>query len=227
MKIVSVLLARTNYCKRIQHKPLVKLGDAHLIEYTLHTMRELQNLSCVNESYVFTDNEQTKEIVKAYKLNVRNKILENKEGNHYTSQELEYYNKEMQADIIILFQLTSPFRDLQLIQKWIQEFPLYSINCALTVRPVNLNLYTENGDRVWPLNGRTYQNNQTLYRETGSLYIFHKKQIRKNHITDGKRKLLQDPYDFDIDTYDDLERAELFLKKERIKAENYIFEEKK
>ena len=227
MKIVSVLLARTNYCKRIQQKPLVKLGDVHLIEWTLHTMRELQNNSYVNESYVFTDNEQTKEIIESYKLNVRDKILENKEGKHYTSEELKEYNKEMQADTIVLFQLTSPFRDLETIQKWIREFPAYCVNCALTVRPVNLNLYMENGDRIWPVNSRTYQNNQTLYKETGSVYIFHKKQIDKGHITNGKRKLLIDPYNFDIDTYDDLERAELFLKKERIKTENYIIEEKK
>ena len=50
----------------------------------------------------------------------------------------------------------------------------------------------------------------------------HKSQIDKQHITDGKRKLLIDPYNFDIDTYEELERAELFLKKERVKAENYI-----
>ena len=46
--------------------------------------------------------------------------------------------------------------------------------------------------------------------------------LAANGVVLVKRKLLIDPYDFDIDTYEDLERAELFLKKERIKAENYI-----
>jgi CMP-N-acetylneuraminic acid synthetase len=221
MKVVNVLLARTNYCKRIQQKPLVKLGGVHLIEWTLQIMKQLKY-----ESYVFTDNETTKEIVESYGLNVRDKLLENKEGIHYTSEELKEYNKEMKADVIVLFQLTSPFRDFKTVQNWIDNFPLYSVNVAFTVRPINLNLYMENGDRIWPIN-RTYQNNQTLYKETGSVYIFHKKQIEKTHLTNGKRKLLIDSYNFDIDTYDDLERAEMFLKKEQIKAENYIFEEKK
>jgi CMP-N-acetylneuraminic acid synthetase len=217
MKIVTVLLARTNYCKRIPKKPLVKLGSVYLIEWTLHTMRDLSY-----PAYVFTDNNQTKQIAENYRCIVRDKILESPSGMHRTSEELKYYNKEMQADIIILFQLTSPFRDFELVKEWIKEFPLYSVKCALTVRPINLNLYMENGDRIWPVTGRNYQNNKTLYKETGSVYIFHKSQIEKNHITDGKRKLLIDPYDFDIDTYDDLERAELFLKKEKIKYENNI-----
>lgn len=209
MKTVCVLLARIG-SKRIPNKPLVKLEGRPLVEYTLAIMK---HLPC--PGYTFSDSEEVRIIAESYGVHAREKVLENKKGIHFTSQELTYYNREMQADIIVLFQLTSPFRDIDLVKKWIEEFPTYSVNCALTVRPVNLNLYMENGDRIWPQN-RTY-NNQVLYKETGSVYIFHKSQISKQHFTLGKRKLLMDPYDFDIDTYDDLKRAEQFLREERIK----------
>lgn len=205
MKIVLVLLARTNYCKRIPKKPLVELGGKCLIEYTLHTMACLPY-----PSYVFSDNEVTKSLAENYKLNARDKILENKEGKHYTQEELKEYNKEMKADIIVLFQLTSPFRKLDQIRQWIEEFPIYNVNCALTVYPIMDVFYDEQGKRIWPVY-REYQNNKRLYKETGSMYIFYKKQIEKDHITLGTRKLLFDSYNFDIDTYDDLKQAELFL----------------
>jgi len=207
MNIALVLLARIG-SKRIPKKPLVKLGGKYLIEWTLNIMRQLPY-----PSYIFSDSEQVKDIVREYKLNARDKILENKEGKHYTSEELKEYNKEMNADIIVLFQSTSPFKNLELINQWILEFPLYNVNCAFTVYPVIGIFYTEDGKRIWPIY-RGYENNKRLYKETGSIYIFEKEQIEKDHITLGTKKLLIDPYDFDIDTYEDLKEAELFLKEE-------------
>lgn len=221
MRIVTVLLARTG-SKRIPKKPLVKLDGIPLIEYTLYSMSQLDY-----PGYIFTDSNEVREIINKYKLNARDKILENRKGIHFTSQELTFYNKEMKADIIVLFQLTSPFRDIELVKKWIEEFPNYCVNCAFTVKEIKLNLYMNNGTRIWPIN-RNYDNSEnTLYKETGSIYIFHASQINKRHITDGKRKLLIDPYDFDIDTYEDLERAEMFLQREKIKVEYNIIEERK
>lgn len=204
MKIVSILLARTNFCKRIPKKPLAILGGRYLVEYTLHHMSMLPY-----PGYVFSDSEDVRVLAEQFKLNSGEKILENKNGIHYTSQELKYYNQSINADIIVLFQCTSPFRDMELVKEWIEKFPYWGVNCALTVRPIKLNLYLKDGSRIFPIN-RSY-NNQELYKETGSIYIFSKNQIEKNHITDGTRKLLNDPYNFDIDTYDDLDRAEKFI----------------
>lgn len=208
MKIVLVLLARIG-SKRIPKKPLTTLGGKPLIEWTLETMARFSY-----PSYVFTDSQEIWDLVLKYNLNPREKILENKEGKHYTSEELQHYNKEMKADVIVLFQLTSPFRDVEMIDEWINNFQYYNVNCALTVYPVKDIFYNKDGERVFPIH-RGYQNNNILYKETGSLYIFEKKQIEKNHLTDGTRKLLIDSYNFDIDTYDDLQRAELYLKQEK------------
>jgi len=212
MKIVCVLLARIG-SKRIPQKLLQLLGGRPLVEHTLFTMSQLPY-----PSYVFSDSEIIRNMANDYNLNARNKILENEKGVHFTSQELKHYNIEMNADIMVLFQATSPFRDLDLLKKWIVEYPYYGVNCALTVREINLNLYLGDGTRVYPVN-RNYNNssNQKLYKETGSVYIFSKSQIEKNHLTDGKRKLLIDPYDFDIDTWDDLDRAERFIQEAKRK----------
>lgn len=211
MKIVQVLLARTNFCKRIPKKPLVNLGGLHLIEWTLMVMEYLPY-----EGYVYTDNDEVKSLVKKYGLNARPKIYENEAGKHYTREELKEYNKEMQADIIVMYQLTSPFRDIEATGKWIEEFPGYNVDCALSVYQLSPDiLYSEDGERVWP-QIRTYQNNKVLFKETGSIYIFKKEQIEKSHLTLGKRKLLLDPWYFDIDTYEDLQQAEEYVKANRL-----------
>lgn len=203
MKIVTVLLARIG-SKRIPKKNIILLGGRPLVEYTIAHMSALPY-----PGYVFTDSEIIKTLAEKYNLNARDKVLENEKGIHFTSQELKHYNKEMFADIIVLFQCTSPFRDLDLVTEWIEKYPYWGVNCALTVRPIKEVLYLKDGTRLFPQN-RDY-NIQELYKETGSVYIFSKGQIEKNHITDGSRKLLNDPYDFDIDTYEELDRAERFL----------------
>lgn len=212
MKIASILLARIG-SKRIKEKPLIRLGGKHLIEWTLAIMKELPY-----PGYVYSDSNQVRSIVNSHGLNSRNKILENKDGIHHTQEELREYNKEIKADILVLFQLTSPFRNIDTVKEWIKMFPLFNTNCALTVYPVKDIFYDQNAERIWPTY-RGYQNNQRLYKETGSMYIFWKDQIEKNHITAGTRKLLIDSYDFDIDEYEDLEQAENFLKKELKKSE--------
>jgi CMP-N-acetylneuraminic acid synthetase len=212
MKIVCVLLARIG-SKRIPKKLLAPLGDRPLVDYTLSAMAMLPY-----PSYVFSDSPEIQELTKYYGLEARDKILENSKGIHFTSQELKEYNKEMMADIIVLFQATSPFRDIDSVKSWIEQFPYQGVNCAFTVRPIKLNLYSKDGTRVWPTN-RNYDNkNDSLFKETGSVYIFPSSQIEKRHLTDGKRKLLMDPYDFDIDTYDDLKRANQFLNDQKNKT---------
>jgi CMP-N-acetylneuraminic acid synthetase len=206
MKIVQVLLARCNYCKRIPNKPLVKLGEVHLIEWTLSVMRTLPY-----ESHVYSDNKQVRELAENYGCYSHPKLYENEKGIHYTRDELKVYNQDLQANIIVMYQLTSPFRNIPEVQKWIEDFPVTGADCALTVKKVEPDVfYKSNGDRIWP-EYRTYQNKQELYRETGSVYIFWKKQIEKQHLTLGNRKLLIDPYGFDIDTFSDLKKAETFI----------------
>jgi CMP-N-acetylneuraminic acid synthetase len=209
MKTAIIILARGQYSKRIPYKPLVDFMGKPLIEWTLSITDQLPY-----DTYVYTDMDEIKNVCKKYSCNVRDKILESEEGLHRTQEELQEYNKEIQADIIILMQVTSPLRDINKIQEWIKKFHLGLYDCGIAAYRLEDGFYyNEHGLRMnYYINERAYNQDkafkQVLYKETGSFYIFKAEQISKNHITDTHNLVIfEDPYNIDINTYQDLERA--------------------
>jgi N-acylneuraminate cytidylyltransferase len=203
MKIAVVLLARAKYSKRIPFKPYVKLGSKHLIEYTLEFMERLPF-----QRHVYLDYEPLKEVAKNYNVEIHDKILESETGVHRTNEELLEYNKEINADVFILLQCTSPFRSLTKVLNALEEFMLHDFDCAMSVYRFNRYIYDQSGNK---LNNKVRSYNKDIknsFVETGSFYIFRKEQLYKEHITDGKRLLIEDKFDIDIDTLEDLKNVE-------------------
>ena len=210
-KIATVILARGKYSKRIPHKPLADCGGKKLIEHTLDFA-----LSLPYPTYVYTDMEEIKNICARYLVPVRDKLYENKNGLHRTGEELQKYNEEIGADVLILLQVTSPVRDVNLAKEWVRDFLLSGMDCGIAVHKEDGYFYEINSTAVnYSRQDRRYNDNTNvktpLYRETGSFYIFHKRQIDKNHITNGQVILFEDPYDIDINTPEDLKKAEAYL----------------
>lgn len=203
MHIAIVILARGRYSKRIKNKPLVKINKKTLIEYTLDVCDYLEY-----PIWVYTDLDKVKKICKKYKVNVRDKKYESETGAHQTTRELKEYNNEIQADVIILLQVTSPFRNIKKVKEWIQDFNSNNYDCGLAAYK-DTGFYYEDNKPLYNIKERDYNSKEikSLYKETGSFYIFKVSQLDKNHITNGKIKIYEDIYNIDINTQEDLRRA--------------------
>lgn len=134
---------------------------------------------------------------------------------HKTAQEIKWTN--IDADVFILLQVTSPFRNHKQIEQAINDFIKNDYDCGLNVKRMPIGLYynaTAN-EINFKQAERTYNqcNKQLLFKETGSFYIFKKHMLDKKHILDSKNKVLfEDLYNIDIDNEDDLRDIECKLK---------------
>jgi CMP-N-acetylneuraminic acid synthetase len=215
MKVVCVCLARIG-SKRLPKKLLKPFAGKELIRYTFDTMKELQknDIDC----YVYSDSQEIRDIAKEYNINDRAKLFENKEGKHHTAKELIEYNNEYNADIIILLQGTSPFRYSEIIMIGVNRIKKKFCDCIFSghliknrfcyLEPDIANFNRENRD----FNGSKNLKLNNLWIETGSFYIFNKKQLKKKHITCGEMLAIEDKYNIDIDTIEDFNKAEYLYK---------------
>lgn len=132
--------------------------------------------------------------------------------DHKTNEEIKSFN--LYADIYILLQVTSPLRDFSGVKCQVNHFlrntDKYDLGLHVyKMRPgyyytggVESNFFAEHRDD----NGCS--DKLDLFRETGSLYIFKKEMLEKDYIGHTYRKVLYEtPYNVDIDTKEDLEKA--------------------
>lgn len=206
-KIAVIILARGKYSKRIPQKPLAILKGKTLIEHTLDFAIQFPY-----PVWIYTDLDEIKNICNTYvNVNVRDKKYETPDGIHRTSKEILEYNKEIQADIFILLQVTSPFRDIENAKIWIDDFLGSECDCGFAGYKIPGYFYIND---IFPINyvkdKRTYNegNYCCLTKETGSFYIFRKEQLQKNHFMNGNLLFFEDLYNIDINTIEDLKKAE-------------------
>jgi len=190
---------------RIKNKNLSIIGGKTLIERTLDTCKELPY-----DTFVFTDSEKIKKISLQHGAEVRDKVYESPSGVHHTKSELLFYNESILADVIILLQVTSPFRDSSKVKIWIKDFLKSGNDCGVAAHPMRGFFYQ--GKCLYNQKDRDYNSTgeKTVYKETGSFYIFKKQNILLNHFVGGKIGVYEDPYNVDINTQKDLEKARGF-----------------
>lgn len=198
--IATFILARKN-SKRIPGKNMIPFLGRPLVEWSILFARKLEY-----PVYVFTDFDEVRAIARQHGCFVRDKMYENENGVHYTGMELEIYNHEVKADHIVLLQPTSPLRDYEVIKSGIEQYFIGDYDCVFSVKKNEKPIYTKEG---LPLNFTPSYNRQCkTYEETGSFYMFKRQQIAKNHITVGDMLMVLDKYGVDINTMEDVTRAE-------------------
>lgn len=201
------VLCRGKYSKRIRKKPLSRINGKTLVEYTLDVCKQLPY-----ETFLFTDLQEVKNIASIYDVNIREKVYESPIGTHRTKEEIIFYNEKIGADIIILLQVTSPFRDIEKVKEWIHDFMNSDYDCGIAAYRQDGFFYQK--EALYNLKSRDYNSNgmRPVFKETGSFYIFRFGNIKKNHFINGKIKIYEDPYDIDINTIEDLEKARKYDK---------------
>lgn len=207
-KIATVILARCKYSKRIPKKILTKINGETLIEHTVKHALKLRY-----PIYVYTDYGDVVRKIKKYNVNIRKKLYDDESGTHRTDEELKKYNEEIQADVLILLQATSPYRNIGKVEKWIEEFVYSKADCGIAAYKLEDGFYYNISGKAYNYKKQYRKYNQkesikeNVYKETGSFYIFKIKQIDKNHITNtNKLMIFEDPYNIDINTIEDLKK---------------------
>jgi N-acylneuraminate cytidylyltransferase len=205
MNIVCICLARKN-SKRIPNKNFKLFNGKPLIHYTAELMNKLEY-----KTYIYTDDNNIKNYINNNfkSIEVKEKPERYAQDNHLTDEELLFYNQTLNADIIVLLQATSPFRNIDDLNNAIKDFINKDADCGITVKKLDNKYYYFNDKCNYDKNERSYNgcNKDFVYKETGSFYIFKKDQLLKNHITNGKLIFFDDPYDIDIDTLSDFNNA--------------------
>lgn len=122
---------------------------------------------------------------------------------------------ELDADIYVLLSPTSPFRDAALYRQTILDFAADTwARVLVSLTPCRPGRYYD-GCRQ-PVNFEQGQKTTPLYRESGALFIFRRVQLGERYFLDcdpEDRRTFLDPVGIDIDTEEDWQAAEAYLKK--------------
>ena len=206
MKIVSLILARGG-SKGIPSKNIIDLNGKPLISYTIQASQK----SNVHSTWVSTDCQKIKNISEKLNANVidRPKVIS---GDFSKSEEaLLHFAKQIDFDILVFIQPTSPLLKAEDINKGIElllndndcnsVFSVYKQHWlprwSLDMKPIS-----------WDVNNRPMrQEVNEEYIENGAFYITKKADLLNSKLRySGKKNVVVMPYlrSFQIDTLDDL-----------------------
>ena len=210
MKIVAFTPSRLN-SQRVPQKNIKMLGRMPLVNYALETMNRIRS---IDEIVVFASESSICNYIRPdlkYRLIERPVFLDTQEAK--VQDLLREFLKANDADIILMFHLTSPFLRPETVDECIEKvrdgeydsaFTAFSIDrrCWFKGRPLNFSSINENPEQLEPV------------IVEHSLYIFRRKVFE----TTGRRisvnpyiKIVDQIEGHDIDTPEDFRIAELIV----------------
>ena len=210
MKIVAFTPSRLN-SQRVPQKNIKMLGGMPLVNYALETMNRVRS---IDEIVVFASESSICNYIRPdlkYRLIERPAFLDTQEAK--VQDLIREFLKADDADIILMFHLTSPFLRPETVDECIEKvrngeydsaFTAFSIDrrCWFKGRPLNFSSINENPEQLEPV------------IVEHSLYIFRRKVFE----TTGRRisvnpyiKIVDQIEGHDIDTPEDFRIAELIV----------------
>ena len=208
MKIVSIILARGG-SKGIKNKNIISINNKPLISYVIEASKD----SLVNETWVSTDDKKIADISKKYGANVLIRPKELATDISQSEDALIHFAEEVEFDVLVFIQPTSPLLKPQDINKGLEIFNTSdSVFSAYKEHWVG-RWNKSNSDRCkplhWNINNRPRrQDVEEVYVENGAFYITSKKRLLESKYRySGKIGCYEMPFyrSFQIDTYEDLE----------------------
>lgn len=208
MKIVSVILARGG-SKGIPKKNIIKLKDNPLISYVIKESLK----SNVNETWVCTDDSEIGEISKIFGAKVLYRPSELALDNSKSEESLLFFSKNIDFDIMVFIQPTSPLLTYEYINKGIDlilEGKYESVFSAYKEHWLPRWTISENPKPInWEIGNRPMrQDMPETFVENGAFYIISKNNLLKNKLRYNLNVGIIDmPYSksFQVDSNDDLE----------------------
>jgi len=195
------------------NKPLI----AHSIEYA-------KNSNLINKIYVSTDSNRIASISSSYGVQIIKRPKDISTDTASTESAIEHAISSMTPvpDIIVLLQPTSPLRPKNSLTDAINKFIEHSYDSLLSLSPIHGFIWNIKNNKVIP--NYDYKNrprrqdileNEKIYKENGSLYIFTVQNFKnsKNRLG-GKigHIIFDEEYGYEIDTKNDLSIIESISK---------------
>lgn len=219
-KIVSIIPARGG-SKGIPRKNLIKINRIPLVAHSIKTSKGSRY---VQETYVSTDDAEIAKVAKNYGAKVIKRPKKYASDTASSESVLLHFAKEIDFDILVFLQCTSPLTSPKDIDGAVKQFLSKKHDSLLSV--------TENtggflcGGFLWNGKGKPInydykkrprrQEIGMIYRENGALYIMRKKGLlkHKNRLY-GKPGLYVMPRlrSFEIDEPSDFKFLGVWLKK--------------
>mgnify|MGYP006142004885 CR=1 FL=1 len=200
MKVVSLIPARKG-SKGIPNKNLVDLCGKPLIYYAIEASRR----SLVKETWVSSDSEEILNISEKFGVKTIKRPLELSDDNASSESVLLHFAKNVDFDILVFIQCTSPLIQFNDINQGIEKMKKF--DSVVSVSETNQMFWDSNGP-LYDINNRVRrQDGIKRYLETGSFFITTKKNLLKfkNRLS-GNIGFVEIPKSrsFDIDCYEDL-----------------------
>lgn len=207
MKIVSFIPIKLNN-QRLPGKNLMELEGKPLCNYIFNT---INSVDLIDEKYVYCSDDKIKDYIpNGIKYLKRDKYLD---GFQVKGLEIiDYFVKDVDADIYVLTHVTQPFTSAESIKKGLEKVMYEGYDSAFSCVKLQ--------DYCWykgkPLNYDmkdivTTQNLEPVYMETGAFFIFRKEVFTKLHQRIGVNPYMCEISQIeavDIDTYEDFKFAE-------------------
>ena len=203
MKIVSLITARGG-SKEIPMKNIVEINKKPLIWYSINASLNSQ----VDETWLSTDSEKIKEIALECGSKVINRPDNISTGQSQSEEALLHFADNIDFDIIVFIQPTSPFISPKYINQGLEKMNQY--NSVFTVTKEHwLPRWDLNINPIdWNIDQRPMrQERPTTYVEAGMFYITTKKELLKSKLRySGKIGVIEIPLhdSFQIDSENDL-----------------------
>jgi len=211
MKVVSLILARGG-SKGIPNKNIINLNGNPLIYYTANASL----ISNVNETWVSTDCDKIKKVAQNVGCKVIDRPKEISGDNSKSDEALVHFAENIDFDILVFIQPTSPLLKSSDINKGLLKMQKYDSVFSVT-KEHWIPRWTEKGEPVnWDINNRPMrQDIEETYIENGAFYITTKKQLMNSKLRyGGNIGMVEMPLhrSFQIDTTEDLKLIGKLLK---------------
>ena len=203
MKIVSLITARGG-SKEIPMKNIVEINNKPLIWYSINASLH----SNVHETWVSTDSEEIKNIALDCKAKVITRPAKISTGTSQSEEALLHFAKNVNFDILVFIQPTSPFINSDYINLGLKKMRNYDSVFTVTKEhwlprwDMNINPID------WDVSNRPMrQNKPATYVEAGMFYITTKNNLLSSKLRySGKIGIIEIPLkdSLQIDSLDDL-----------------------
>ena len=227
MEVLAIIAARGG-SKGIPLKNLVKINGKPLIEYTVNSAKKSKLISRI---IISTDSTKIAKIAENLGVEVPFQRPKKISGNKATSfQVINHALKFLEKkefyipDIVLLLQPTNPLRNEVLIDKAIRYLKNSKADTVVTVQKIRhhpFSSFWKKGEFLKPFKNNFQkfslrQSHPPLYHNTGDVYAFWNKTVKKYNSLYGKKIkpiILSDDFShIDIDTPFDIFVCEAIMK---------------
>ena len=223
MNIIAIIPARGG-SKGLPRKNVLPFDGEPLV---VHSIKYAQNCELINTVYVSTDDDEISSISSRAGASIIQRPLELSGDTATTESAIEHVLSTLKAkpDIIVLLQVTSPFRPKKKLKEALGKFINNDFDSLLSISPTHRFFWSVDGnDNIHPkydyLNRprrQDFKKTDIQFVENGSLYIF-----TYDHFTSVKNRLggkigyieFDEQYSHEIDTELDFKFLEALAKNE-------------